>query len=64
MLSSFLFILFSIQFCNEVHNEAVQALRYPPNAHKSKADLDAERELRAEEEEVEAAMKEAEEDDE
>jgi 26S proteasome regulatory subunit N3 len=52
-----------IQFCMDIHNGAVKALRYPANAHKSQADLDAEKELRAEEEELAAAIKEAEEED-
>ena len=31
-----------IDFCNEIHNSAITALRFPPNAHKTKGELAAE----------------------
>jgi len=40
-----------IQFCLDMHNEAVKAMRYPPDAHKAKHDLaDDEEEKKTEEE--------------
>lgn len=30
-----------IQFCNDIHNGAVKALRFPPNAHKSETEREA-----------------------
>lgn len=48
-----------IQFCNDIHNEAVKALRFPPNAHKSDAEKEND-ELRDNEDAINAALAEAE----
>jgi len=49
-------------FCLDIHNEAVKAMRYPPDAFKIKNTEDEEDET-AEEREREDAKKEAEEDE-
>ncbi|XP_010446200.1 PREDICTED: 26S proteasome non-ATPase regulatory subunit 3 homolog B-like [Camelina sativa] len=50
-----------IAFCLNMHNEAVRALRYPPNTHKEKENEEKRREKKQQEEELAKYM--AEEDD-
>jgi 26S proteasome regulatory subunit N3 len=40
-----------IQFCFQTHNDAVKAMSFPPNAHKTQAELDAEAKRNKEQEE-------------
>jgi len=51
-----------IQFCNDIHNEAVKALRFPPNAHKSETEKEAEA-LIDNEKAIDEALAEAEKED-
>jgi 26S proteasome regulatory subunit N3 len=44
-----------IEFCMQMHNEAVKAMSFPPNAHKTQAEMDAES-LRQKEDNDEAAV--------
>eukprot|EP00761_Pharyngomonas_kirbyi_P012146 gb/GECH01012173.1/.p1 GENE.gb/GECH01012173.1/~~gb/GECH01012173.1/.p1 ORF type:complete len:514 (+),score=144.21 gb/GECH01012173.1/:1-1542(+) len=54
-----------IRFCLNVHNEAVKAMRFPPNSHHDELETDEEREKRLQEEkEIVAAVEEGEEGDE
>eukprot|EP00462_Mataza_sp_D1_P004635 CAMPEP_0175102446 /NCGR_PEP_ID=MMETSP0086_2-20121207/8451_1 /TAXON_ID=136419 /ORGANISM="Unknown Unknown, Strain D1" /LENGTH=625 /DNA_ID=CAMNT_0016377277 /DNA_START=29 /DNA_END=1906 /DNA_ORIENTATION=- len=48
-----------IQFCNDIHNEAVKAMRFPPNAHKSDAEKEND-DLRDNENAINEALAEAE----
>jgi len=53
-----------IQFCLSMHNDAVKAMRYPPDAHKAKHDLVADEEKKTEEEIAKEIEEELEEDEE
>lgn len=51
-----------IQFCNDIHNGAVKALRFPPNAHKSETEKEAES-IMDNEKAIDEALAEAEKED-
>lgn len=52
-----------IAFCLNMHNEAVKALRFPPNSHKEKESAEKRRERLQQEEELAKHMAEEEDDD-
>ncbi|KAK9755103.1 hypothetical protein RND81_01G002500 [Saponaria officinalis] len=52
-----------IAFCLNMHNEAVRALRYPPNSHKDKESADKRRERQQQEQELAQHIAEEEDDD-
>ena len=52
-----------IAFCLNMHNEAVRALRFPPNSHKEKENADKRRERQQEVEELAKHMAEDDDDD-
>ncbi|XP_057974259.1 probable 26S proteasome non-ATPase regulatory subunit 3 [Malania oleifera] len=52
-----------IAFCLNMHNEAVRALRFPPNAHKEKEGAEKRRERQQQEQELAKHIAEEEEDD-
>lgn len=52
-----------IAFCLNMHNEAVRALRYPPNSHKEKESAEKRRERQQQEQELAKHIAEEEDDD-
>ena len=52
-----------IAFCLNMHNEAVRALRFPPNTHREKESEEKRREMKQQEEELAKYMAEEDDDD-